>query len=431
MAIIVTFLLFFSAKNYYELTMLMETTSDWAKVDLEHVGVVPLDRNNLRGASSLVRNGFLHQEKRSFDSSTVVSVYHMFLNVPRRKIDIHITKGDIGYAKLTVLNSLEETVGVYLNCANLRDDPYNRQSFSLGLARLKKSAIRGLAADTVKRRRRPTVVAFYYPWYGGNWHWNDRESTARTPSKPLLGYYQSVDEAVVSEHIAFAKQAGLDALIVSWWGQCTRSDTVMQSLAKQCDAAGLKYAIYFEDANSLPEAREQLRYLQENYANRPNYLREDGRAAIFLYERLCSKIRTESLYVTNPDFFYITHGFLEDSRFFDGFHIYGPFALHLRELQLTYDNAYWTAKFKNKLFVATVYPGFDNRLNYSPGFRVKKRNGSYFRDIWHVALKSHPDWIAITSFNEWYEGTEIEPSVESGDKYLRINRVFSDAFRAK
>ena len=37
---------------------------------------------------------------------------------------------------------------------------------------------------------------------------------------------------------------------------------------------------------------------------------------------------------------------------------------------------------------------------------------------WKVALKQNPDYILITSWNEFFEGTAIEPSVEYGDYYL-------------
>jgi len=37
-----------------------------------------------------------------------------------------------------------------------------------------------------------------------------------------------------------------------------------------------------------------------------------------------------------------------------------------------------------------------------------------------VAIKADPDWVLITSWNEWHEGSEIEPSWEDGDAYLKL-----------
>ncbi len=42
--------------------------------------------------------------------------------------------------------------------------------------------------------------------------------------------------------------------------------------------------------------------------------------------------------------------------------------------------------------------------------------------MWMAALAAHPNLITITSFNEWHEGTQIEPAappaVRDGNAYL-------------
>jgi hypothetical protein len=55
-------------------------------------------------------------------------------------------------------------------------------------------------------------------------------------------------------------------------------------------------------------------------------------------------------------------------------------------------------------------------------------DGQTYRTLWEEAVKANPDWIVITSWNEWPEGTEIEPSVEFGDKYLRITEEYAKPF---
>ena len=44
------------------------------------------------------------------------------------------------------------------------------------------------------------------------------------------------------------------------------------------------------------------------------------------------------------------------------------------------------------------------------------------------AVAANPDWILITSWNEWHEGSEIEPSVEYGDRSLKEVAKFAPGF---
>jgi hypothetical protein len=47
-----------------------------------------------------------------------------------------------------------------------------------------------------------------------------------------------------------------------------------------------------------------------------------------------------------------------------------------------------------------------------------------------MARASKPQWILVTSFNEWHEGSEIEPSVEFGRTYLEITAEEAAAWRS-
>jgi hypothetical protein len=38
--------------------------------------------------------------------------------------------------------------------------------------------------------------------------------------------------------------------------------------------------------------------------------------------------------------------------------------------------------------------------------------------------------VVVTSWNEWWENTHIEPSVSYGDFYLRRTKVWAARFRA-
>ena len=58
----------------------------------------------------------------------------------------------------------------------------------------------------------------------------------------------------------------------------------------------------------------------------------------------------------------------------------------------------------------SVGPGYDARRG-SDDPRVKpRRNGATYDAMWRAAIASGADRVTITSFNEWHEGTQIEPA---------------------
>jgi len=91
----------------------------------------------------------------------------------------------------------------------------------------------------------------------------------------------------------------------------------------------------------------------------------------------------------------------------------------------------WAVQFARKynlISCVTVIPGYDDTKVRKPGRNVDRWDGQLYGMLWEQAIKSAPDWVLITSWNEWHEGTEIEPSVESGDKYIKITSEYSRRF---
>ena len=70
------------------------------------------------------------------------------------------------------------------------------------------------------------------------------------------------------------------------------------------------------------------------------------------------------------------------------------------------------AQQEGKLVVPCVGPGYDDRRIRPWNARNTKhrQHGAYYRRMFDAALALQPSLIGITSFNEWHEGTQIEPS---------------------
>ena len=44
-------------------------------------------------------------------------------------------------------------------------------------------------------------------------------------------------------------------------------------------------------------------------------------------------------------------------------------------------------------------------------------DGATYDEMWRAALGAHADIVTITSYNEWHEGTQIEPAARAGASY--------------
>ena len=47
----------------------------------------------------------------------------------------------------------------------------------------------------------------------------------------------------------------------------------------------------------------------------------------------------------------------------------------------------------------------DTRTHRADSYVRDRRNGDFYRETWRAAFSTYPDWIIITSWNEWVEGT--------------------------
>lgn len=283
------------------------------------------------------------------------------------------------------------------------------------------------------------VLAFYYPWWGradgpsGKWyHWNPATARHDVTDTPALGLYDSNDSAVVRQHIRWAKSAGIDAFVSSWWGPTSFEDHSLQVLLAVAAQEQFRVSIILESPFTADELRSDIHTLLATRATSPAWLRVNGRPVLFVYARIMNRF-------TPDDFrraFAGTGAFaIADTQDsvqaapFDGVFSYGP----VQDLdgylaaEATQAAAHHAA---GRIYVGAAVPGYDDRVIRQPGRLLSRSNGDVLRRMFAGATAAGADWVSVTSWNEWHEGTEIEPSLEYGDSYLTLTRSLGDAWRA-
>jgi len=308
------------------------------------------------------------------------------------------------------------------------------------------------------------VLAFYYGWYGNpevskRWyHWKNvdaaRKHIDESTHFPVLGAYDSHDPKVVDLHCRQAKEAGLTGFIVSWWRQADFHDEGMPLMLDTARKHGLKITVYYEAVpprgNPAPQgAVDDLLYIMQKYASHPAWLKVNGKPVIFVYGRAVNDLKLDGWEKVMNDFTAKYPGgavFIGDrisadaARIFDGIHTYNPTGLtkgksvdEIRSWAKTTFPEWVKTAGANRISCVTIIPGYDDSVQPSrkpPRPITDRHNGDTYRVMWEEAIAANPDWVLITSWNEWHEGSEIEPSVEYGNQYLDITKQFARKFRS-
>ncbi len=301
---------------------------------------------------------------------------------------------------------------------------------------------------------KPVVATYYYVWYGdglGGRHWND-SSVTQVVDEPLINYYSSINESVIEWQLRLIRNAGIDVLFISWWGPNSYEDRVAREVFNLLPKYGLKAALLIEpfrgsgftDALTKygPKFWESvLPYIEEVY------IRKYGSS----YFRLCGK----PLILT-----FAPVGLLYLPRSSD--YVFRVVSTHVDLLKMLGLRADWdlwpdylapwvrprgsiSLKVRINGYVA-IAPRFDDRALC----RVGGREGCVTRLLdptyslnayvkewgWVIKHCREVGLVAIYSWNEYHERSEIEPHRDATkspnvtwDPY-GVTREFIKSFKA-
>ena len=288
------------------------------------------------------------------------------------------------------------------------------------------------------------VMAHWMGWFGLPNH--------RQPVPP----YRSTDPATIDRQIAAAQGMGIDGFIVDWYGPATGL-----ALGNEADRAFIDQATQalFAQAQNTPDFRvalmydydalrdvsptlrttrmmSDLHYALGAYLTHSVYLTHDERPLLFLfpYDDVTPDVRLDqvtaaispanvSLVYQNPRtgsaILPYVDGFFAwvQPTFYDAWQADGS-DWGSGYLDWFYQTmAAPTLPYSQMLTVGAVWPGFNDTLApwraWSPRF-IAQREGQTWDNTWNLALDHQPPIVQIATWNDWEEGTAIEPGESHG-----------------
>ena len=274
-----------------------------------------------------------------------------------------------------------------------------------------------LLASPAAARAGVRVSAFYYMWYGtpsfdgGYTHWSQHghqpPDDIASSYYPARGLYSSSDRLVVGAQMAEIRAAGIDEIAVSWWGQGSAEDGRLPLVLSAARSNGLAVAVHLEPYNGRTVAStvDDVAYL-ETFGIRTFYVYRPFDLPIAQWAAATPMLRAggATIFAETP-----LVG-AASAAGFDGVYTYDI---------VTYPGSMFSrlcteAHARHLLCAPSVGPGYDARRGSGDPVVKPRRLGATYDAMWRAAISAHADRVTITSYNEWHEGTQIEPAAPAG-----------------
>lgn len=315
------------------------------------------------------------------------------------------------------------------------------------------------SAEVIKNNTKKVYV-HYMPWFynpeqDGYWgqHWtmtNKNPNVIDVNGKreiashyyPLIGPYSSNDDDLQEYHLLLMKLSGIDGVIFDWYSSRDVNDynalkKSTESFIKEIEEVGLEFAIMYEDKtaqysteqsetnSSIDNVVLDLQYIQNTYFTSDNYIKINDSELLFLFG---------PNYITDPLVWDNIIPQLNTTPYFMslweasdrlGQYAGGEYSWVDSNHMTTLSNYYQYSIENNIQTVGGAYPGFNDfyyeggwRTNTNDDWIIAHNGNQVLNETLNLNDSSPVEFIQLITWNDFGEGTMIEPTDEFGFSYL-------------
>jgi glycoprotein endo-alpha-1,2-mannosidase len=313
------------------------------------------------------------------------------------------------------------------------------------------------------QKTNPTKVYMHYmPWFqskeitgywGSHWKMKNRNPDIMDDSGkreiashyyPLIGPYDSKDSDVLKYHVLLMKYAGVDGLLIDWYGSHNVYDyranlTGTNAIIKEATTVGLQFGIVYEEyvagniANTtsktaLQAAQADLQYAEKEYFSKPEYIHINNAPLLLTFGPRYFKVSTQWIEIfsalrNKPTFIPLwNHAGLVGTTG-NGEFAWVDFNESLKDLTSFYNKVHL------EVSIGSAYPRFHDYYEEggegtSYGY-VDAHEGATFSNTLAMATERKAKYLQLVTWNDYGEGTVLEPTQEDGFLFLTMLQEFT------
>ncbi len=312
------------------------------------------------------------------------------------------------------------------------------------------------------------VNVYYYPWYDVTRHWGEgylRDHLV-PQQMPMLGEYSNRDSEIIEQHLDWSDSYGIDNWVCSWWGPDSWEDvTILDHIVPQMENHQTTYCLLYEAAGLLnlsndaiefdndraAALRNHFDYMAQNHFNNPHYQKIDGRPVVYIYltrtftgdyKNALQQVRDDmntlgyNVYLVGDEVYWGDANYERIATLdaITAYNMHGPheYAGYPQDTGFIEDVAEKYEYYRNAAqilgggakFIPKIMPGFNDRgvrldadhyiiPNQVHPDSSQTSTFEHFADAVEHLIDPDLNMVCITSFNEWHEDTQIEPTINT------------------